>query len=121
MTSSALTTPVQVGAVKLKHHLVLAPLTRLRSGADAVPPDYAATYYSQRATGEFNYAPVTLQRSRRDGGLLITEATVVAPEAGGVAGAPGIYSPAQIAAWKKVTDSVHAKGGKVFCQLWALG
>lgn len=59
--------------------------------------------------------------TKQDGGLLITEATFIAEEAGGLAGAPGIWSKDQVAAWKKVTDAVHAKGGLIASQLWALG
>ncbi|KAH7160486.1 hypothetical protein B0J13DRAFT_671040 [Dactylonectria estremocensis] len=100
-------TPIQVGSIGLKHRVVLAPLTRARASAGtAVPADFAADYYSQRAS---------------DGGLLITEGTFIAEEAGGIAHVPGIYSSEQIAAWKKITDAVHAKGGFIFCQLWALG
>lgn len=56
-----------------------------------------------------------------DGGLLISEATAIHPEAYGAAGSPGIWSDEQIDAWRKVTDAVHAKGGVIFCQLWAMG
>lgn len=58
---------------------------------------------------------------RQDGGLLITEATFIAAEAGGMAGVPGIYSSQQIAKWKQTTDAVHKKGGLIFLQLWSLG
>ncbi|GMK57981.1 hypothetical protein CspeluHIS016_0500130 [Cutaneotrichosporon spelunceum] len=101
-----LTTPIQVGNLLLKNRLVLAPLTRLRNSEKGVPPPYSAEYYSQRAN---------------DGGLLISEATIVAEEAGGTAGTPGIYSREQIESWKKVTAAVHAKGGFIYSQLWALG
>lgn len=56
-----------------------------------------------------------------DGGLLVSEGAYIALEASGIAGAPGIYSPEQIEAWKTITAAVHAKGGLIFCQLWALG
>lgn len=55
------------------------------------------------------------------GGLIISEGTFIAEEAGGMRRAPGIYSPEQIAKWKKITSAVHAKGGYIYCQLWALG
>ncbi|KAJ4256015.1 hypothetical protein NW762_009089 [Fusarium torreyae] len=98
--------PIKVGALDLKHRVVLAPLTRGRADASAVPAPYASEYYSQRAT---------------PGGLLITEGTFIALEGAGRAFSPGIYSKEQIEAWKKVTAAVHAKGGYIFCQLWALG
>lgn len=56
-----------------------------------------------------------------DGGLIVTEATVVHPDAFGAQRTPGIWSDVQIAAWRKVTDAIHAKGGIAFCQLWAQG
>ncbi|KAI1065502.1 hypothetical protein LB507_000699, partial [Fusarium sp. FIESC RH6] len=99
--------PAKVGNVELKHRVVLAPLTRRRADeATAVPPGYAAEYYAQRSS---------------DGGLLVSEGTFIAHEAGGMSRVPGIYSPEQIASWKAITDAVHAKGGYIFCQLWALG
>jgi NADPH2 dehydrogenase len=65
------------------------------------------TYYTQRASSS--------------GTLLVTEGTFIAPHAGGMANVPGIYNAAQIAAWRAVTDAVHAQGSAIFCQLWALG
>ncbi|KAJ3527267.1 hypothetical protein NM208_g10783 [Fusarium decemcellulare] len=99
--------PIKVGAVDLQHRVVLAPLTRRRADrATAVPADFAAEYYAQRAS---------------TGGLLISEGTFIAEEAGGMSHVPGIYSKEQIEAWKRITDAVHANGGFIFCQLWALG
>ena len=71
-----------------------------------VASNSAADYYGQRAT---------------DGGLLITEATFISLASSGYPNAPGIYSPPQIKAWKRVTDAVHAKGGIIYCQLWNIG
>lgn len=51
----------------------------------------------------------------------MSEGAFIAAEAGGIAGAPGIWSEEQVAQWKRVTDAVHAKGGFIFCQIWALG
>ena len=81
----------------------MAALTRCRADADHVPTDLMVDYYTQRASA----------------GLILTEATM-AIEGHSAFGArePGIYSDAQVAAWKKVTDSVHAKGGKILCQIW---
>jgi NADPH2 dehydrogenase len=105
--TTKLFTPVKVGKVELQHRVVLAPLTRRRADeTTAVPAPYAAEYYAQRASS---------------GGLLISEGTFIAHEAGGMSRVPGLYSQEQIAAWKTITDAVHAKGGFIFCQLWALG
>ncbi|KAJ6612867.1 hypothetical protein B0H10DRAFT_1806688 [Mycena sp. CBHHK59/15] len=101
--------PIQVGAVELQHRVVLAPLTRYKSSATEHVPylPLMAEYYSQRAS--------------RPGTLLITEATFIAARAGGYKHVPGIWSTAQIAEWKGVTEAVHAKGSFLFMQLWALG
>ncbi|ETP51999.1 hypothetical protein F442_02931 [Phytophthora nicotianae P10297] len=92
--------------IQLKHRVVMAPMTRLRTGDDGVPGAVVVEFYSQRAT---------------DGGLLITEATNISATARGYYGAPGIYNSDQVEGWKKVTESVHAKGGKIFLQLWHTG
>lgn len=107
MAEHALFTPLKAGAIDLKNRLVMAPLTRNRAmNADDAPMDMHVTYYSQRAA---------------DAGLLITEATQISPEGKGYAWTPGIYSEAQVAAWKKVTDAVHDAGGKIVMQLWHVG
>ncbi|ODO07024.1 hypothetical protein I350_04391 [Cryptococcus amylolentus CBS 6273] len=103
---SRLLSPTKVGSLDLKHRVVMAPMTRNRASEDGIPSDYTATYYEQRAT---------------DGGLQITEGTIIAPEAGGLANVPGIWNAQQVEAWKKVTGKVHEKGGSIVCQLWALG
>ena len=89
MTISKLFTPVQVGKSSLRHRVVLAPLTRLRADDAHVPTKLMVEYYTQRAS-----TPCT---------LLITEATFIAPQAGGYANVPGIWSQAQIEAWKDVS------------------
>ncbi|KAK7609986.1 hypothetical protein BKA81DRAFT_298111 [Phyllosticta paracitricarpa] len=110
LKDSTLFTPLELGKVKLEHRLVLAPLTRLRGRkvSDGVyaPSDLHVQYYGQRAS---------------KGGLLLTEATEIYHRSCGYPGGPGVYDPAQLAAWKKVTDAVHAKGGYIFCQLWHTG
>ncbi|KAI0630096.1 NADH:flavin oxidoreductase/NADH oxidase [Trametes polyzona] len=106
-TTPALFQPIQVGDITLGHRVVLAPLTRYRADNEHVPTDLGLEYYRQRAS-----VPGT---------LLITEATYIAPQAGGIPNAPGIWSDAQIAAWKKIVDAVHAKGSFIYLQLWALG
>ena len=98
-------TPLQVGATTLPNRILLAPLTRARADAGHQPNDLMTEYYSQRATG----------------GLLITECTMVAPGTSAFVNEPGIYNEAQIAAWAKVTAAVHAKGGRIFMQIWHAG
>ncbi|MBM0104899.1 alkene reductase [Steroidobacter sp. S1-65] len=99
--------PLQLGVLSLKHRVVMAPLTRLRSRKPGdVPTALNAEYYGQRAS---------------EGGLIITEATDISPQARGYRGAPGIYSCEQIAGWRLVTDAVHAKGGLIANQIWHTG
>jgi N-ethylmaleimide reductase len=100
-------TPVQIGAITLRHRVVMPPLSRLRAEwPSGVPSDLMLEYYSQRAS---------------DGGLIFTEATAVSPLARGYRGAPGIYSDEQVTGWQRVTDAVHANGGYMFAQLWHAG
>lgn len=89
MSTPKLFQPIQVGSSHLKHRVVFAPSTRFRSDANHVPLPHVAEYYSQR--------------SKVPGTLLITEATFIAPRAGGYPNVPGIWSEDQIAAWKKVS------------------
>jgi N-ethylmaleimide reductase len=104
---SALFSPVQIGAITLKHRIVMRPLSRLRAQwPSGAPSDLNLEYYSQRAS---------------DGGLIFTEATAISATGRGYRGAPGIYSDEQVAGWKRVTDAVHAKGGRMFVQLWHAG
>ena len=91
--------------LELKNRIVMAPMTRQRADNDGNPTDIMATYYEQRASA----------------GLIITEATPISPYAVGYANIPGIYSDSHIEGWKKVTESVHKKGGKIFLQLWHVG
>jgi len=105
MTNRQLFQPYNLGPITLTNHIVMAPLTRNRAGAGLVPSELAATYYAQRATA----------------GLLITEATQISAQAQGYQDTPGIYTQAQIDGWRKVTDAVHAKGGRIFVQLWHVG
>ncbi|MBV8624223.1 MAG: alkene reductase [Herbaspirillum sp.] len=103
--ASDLFKPVQLGAIQLQNRIVMAPLTRSRAQAGDVPSELTAEYYAQRASA----------------GLIIAEATQISPQGKGYAFTPGIYDQAQVAAWKKVTDAVHAKGGHIFLQLWHVG
>ncbi|WP_091897382.1 alkene reductase [Bradyrhizobium sp. Rc2d] len=103
---SQLFTPTQIGPYRLSHRIVMAPLTRMRSDPGDIPSDLMVEYYTQRAS---------------DGGLIVSEATPVSIRGNGYAGTPGIYSDTQIAGWRRVTDAVHAKGGRIFQQLWHVG
>jgi NADPH2 dehydrogenase len=109
MDLSRLFKPLPLGPLTLGHRLAMAPLTRFRASDDHVPlQPMVSTYYAQRA-------------SSLPGTLLISEATFVSPQASGYANVPGLWTQDQLASWKKVTDAVHAKGGYIFVQLWALG
>ncbi|WP_395945524.1 alkene reductase [Brevundimonas sp.] len=105
MTDTTLFSPYDLGGLTLANRVVMAPLTRNRAGAGLTPSEFAAEYYAQRASA----------------GLLITEATQVSPQAQGYQDTPGLYTPEQIAGWRVVTDAVHAKGGRIFVQLWHVG
>lgn len=94
-----------LGPLTLANRIVMAPLTRNRATAGMVPGPHAAEYYAQRATA----------------GLIIAEATQISPQAQGYQDTPGIYTPDQIAGWRVVTNAVHAKGGRIFLQLWHVG
>jgi N-ethylmaleimide reductase len=95
--------PSKIGSVQLSNRIVMAPLTRCRADEKHVPTPMMAKYYGQRATA----------------GLLIAEATMVMENNSAFGGRePGIYSQEQVKAWKRVTDEVHQKGGKIFLQLW---
>jgi len=96
--------PVRAGDLQLANRIVMAPLTRNRSPR-AVPQDISATYYAQRASA----------------GLLITEATAISHQGQGYADVPGLYAQDQLQGWKRVTDAVHANGGKIVTQLWHVG
>ena len=97
---------VKVGSYTFSHRVVLAPLTRMRAEDGARPGPLMAEYYGQRAS---------------QGGLLVGEATIAAENGNGYLGAPGLYDDSQIAGWQQVTDAVHAKGGRIFLQLYHAG
>jgi N-ethylmaleimide reductase len=105
MTASKLFEPYKLGPITLANRAVMAPLTRNRAIAGLVPNPLAVEYYGQRASA----------------GLLITEASQVSQQGQGYQDTPGIYSKEQIAGWRKVTDRVHERGGKIFLQLWHVG
>jgi N-ethylmaleimide reductase len=103
--STDLFSPVQIGAITMANRIVMAPVTRSRYEEDGVPGELHATYYAQRATA----------------GLIVAEATNISAQGRGYAATPGIWSEAQVAGWRTVTDAVHAAGGKIVCQLWHVG
>lgn len=105
MTDSPLFTPVRVGALTLPNRVVMAPLTRSRAVEGLVPNPLAAAYYAQRASG----------------GLLISEATQVSETAQGYPTTPGLFTRLQVEGWRRVTEAVHAAGGRIFVQLWHVG
>jgi N-ethylmaleimide reductase len=105
MAGKDLFSPLQLGPYELRNRLVMAPLTRNRAGVDGVPTEIMATYYAQRASA----------------GLIISEATCIAPQAVGYPATPGIWNGDQVAAWSRITQAVHARGGRIFCQLWHVG
>jgi N-ethylmaleimide reductase len=104
-TPSKLLEPYKLGPITLPNRLVMAPLTRNRAVEGRVPSPLAVEYYGQRASA----------------GLLITEASQVSQQGQGYQDTPGIYSREQVAGWRKVTDRVHARGGRIFLQLWHVG
>ena len=101
---SVLFTKTTLGSLTLQNHLVMAPLTRSRAIGN-VPTDLMMEYYSQRATA----------------GLIISEGTSPSPNGLGYPRIPGIFSPGQVAGWKRVTDAVHSKGARVFIQFMHCG
>jgi N-ethylmaleimide reductase len=104
-TATKLFEPTKLGPLTLPNRLVMAPLTRNRALAGLVPNPLAVEYYSQRASA----------------GLLVSEATQVSQQGQGYQDTPGIYSKEQVAGWRKVTDRVHERGGRIFLQLWHVG
>ena len=96
----------QVGTVDVNNRVFMAPLTRSRANDQTdVPADMAITYYQQRASA----------------GLIVAEATQINPQGKGYIRTPGIYSSAHVQQWRKITEAVHAEGGKIFLQLWHVG
>lgn len=102
---SPLFTPVDIGRATLRNRLVMAPMTRSRADDAGVPGDLVATYYAQRAGA----------------GLIISEGVYPAAMGKGYLRTPGIETDAQVAAWKRITAAVHARGGRIFMQLMHCG
>lgn len=99
---TTLLSPLKFGAMSAPNRIFMAPLTRCRADADHVPTAVMAEYYAQRASA----------------GLIVAEATMAMEGNSAFWMEPGIYSDAQIAGWKQVTDAVHAAGGRIFLQIW---
>lgn len=104
MPQPMLFTQGQLGAIEIANRLVMAPLTRNRA-PEGVPTDLTVEYYRQRASA----------------GLIVTEGAQISPIGQGYAWTPGIHTEAQVAGWRKVTEAVHAAGGKIVVQLWHVG
>ncbi len=103
--SSQLLSGFEMGDLRLNNRVVLAPLTRARSGSDRIPNEIMAEYYRQRASA----------------GLIITEATTISPQANGWVESPGVYTDAMVAGWQKCTQAIHQADGLAFMQLWHTG
>ncbi|MFA6190944.1 MAG: alkene reductase [Sulfurimonas sp.] len=101
----SLFSPIKIGNYTLKNRIFMAPMTRCRSIENNVPNDLMATYYTQRASA----------------GLIISEGTQISTQGIGYPATPGIHTAEQVQGWKKVTDAVHDKEGKIFLQLWHVG
>jgi N-ethylmaleimide reductase len=102
MAYEALFSPLKIGALTLPNRILMAPLTRCRAEGGHVPGPLMAEYYAQRASA----------------GLIIAEATMAMEGNSAFWREPGIYSQAQVEGWKRVTDAVHAKGGRMALQIW---
>lgn len=108
MTSAALPdlfTSLKMGPLMLPNRIVMAPMTRNRAGEGMVPGDLMVSYYAQRATA----------------GLIVSEGAPISPQAVGYPNTPGLYNAEQVRGWKRVTAAVHARGGRIFAQLWHVG
>ena len=101
----SLFSPLDIGAIRAPNRVLMAPLTRGRADARAVPTPLMVDYYRQRASA----------------GLIISEATGISREGLGWPYAPGLWTDEQTEAWKPVTDAVHGAGGRIVAQLWHMG
>src|ERR1700731_3801885 len=98
-------TPVMVGPMELTNRIVMSPMTRIRAGEGCVPSEKMVRYYTQRASA----------------GLIITEGTHPSAMGRGYTYPPGLHTEEQATGWRKVTDAVHAAGGRIFVQLMHAG
>ncbi len=97
--------PLRIGRLDLPNRILMSAMTRTRATPDNVPTELMAEYFAQRAGA----------------GLIVTDCTAVSPQGRGVIRGPGIWRDDQIAGWRRVTDRVHAAGGRIFCQIWHCG
>ncbi len=106
MSTEPIFTPHRMGDLPLPNRIIMAPLTRMRARPeDHVPTALQAEYYAQRATA----------------GLMVAEATAISPDGFGWANTPGLWTEGQVRGWRRVTDAVHAAGGRIIAQLWHTG
>ena len=98
-------TPLQLGALQLRNRIVMAPMTRSRAGADGVPTELMVEFYRQRASA----------------GMIVSEGIAPSADGLGYCRTPGIYSAAQVAGWRAITDAVHAQGGCMVAQIMHVG
>jgi N-ethylmaleimide reductase len=105
MSEPELSTPTTIGAIRVANRIAMAPLTRARAGMDGVQSPLAIEYYRQRASA----------------GLIISEATNISRQGRGYAFTAGIYTDAQVEAWKPVAQAVRDAGGRIVLQLWHVG
>ncbi len=105
MSQPTLFDPVQIGDLHLPNRIIMAPLTRCRSGKERIPNDLMVEYYRQRSGA----------------GLILSEATAIAPQGVGYPDTPGIWTQEQVEGWRKVTTAVHHSGGHIALQLWHVG
>jgi N-ethylmaleimide reductase len=97
--------PIRFGAIVAPNRILMAPMTRARGTRDHLPTPIMADYYAQRASA----------------GLIISEAIGITQQGLGWPFATGLWSPEQVAGWRRVTDAVHAAGGRIAAQLWHMG
>lgn len=102
---SLLFSPLRIGTLDVPNRVFMAPLTRNRAQPDGTPSAIAQTYYAQRASA----------------GLIVSEGTQISALGKGYLDTPGIYDDAHVAGWRRITDAVHAAGGRIFCQIWHVG
>jgi 2,4-dienoyl-CoA reductase-like NADH-dependent reductase (Old Yellow Enzyme family) len=102
---TSLLDPLQLGDVLLRNRIVMAPCAAIRPAQGRVPDDALRAYYAQRAAA----------------GLIVTEAASVSPLGVGYPGMPGIWNSAQVQGWRRVTEAVHDRGGRIFLRLWHAG
>src|SRR5450755_1418793 len=97
--------PFDLGPLSLPNRIAMSAMTRTRASENGVPTDLMRDYYVQRASA----------------GLIVTECTQVSDQGHGIIRCPGIHRDDQVAGWRRITDAVHAAGGRIYCQIWHCG